>query len=270
MSSAALALAGDRRGAIAHFADLLRSELCKFRSVRWTFWALLAAVAFNIGLAALLAIFLPGQLSTHELTTLDVTRVSLGGVHLSQIALGVLGVLVITSEYSTGMIYATLAAVPQRRLVLGAKAVVFAASAFAVAALASFGAYFTFKASLSTSILRTSLSDPGVARALIGGGLYPAVLGLLGLGLGAILRSSAAAIATLFGLLFVPPILLELLPHSLRTTIGPYVPMEAGDQIFSVQHSAGSLSPWAGFGVLCLYAALALLAGFALIKRRDA
>jgi ABC-2 type transport system permease protein len=255
---------------LSGFADILRSEFCKLRSVRSTFWTLLAAVVFNVALAALGAIFLPGALSAPEKATVDVTRLSLAGIHLSQIAFGVLGVVVITSEYGTGMIRATLSAVPQRRLLLAAKAIVFAVTALVVGILSSFAAYFVFQAFLSDNSLQSSIGDPGVLRAVTGGGLYLTVLGLLGLGLGAIIRSSAGAIATLFGLLFVPPILLQLLPRSWQTTIGPYMPMDAGSQIFIVHHQTGSLGAWTGFGLFCLYAAVALTVGVLLINHRDA
>lgn len=256
---------------LSGFADVLRSEFCKLRTVRSTYWTLLAAVVFNVGLAALLAIFLPGALTAEGKAAVDVTRLSLGGIHLSQIAFGVLGVLVITSEYGTGMIRATLAAVPQRRLVLAAKVIVFTATALIVGILSSLSAFFVFQTSLSDDSLRSSINDPGVLRAVIGGGLYLAVLGLLGLGLGAIIRVSAGAIATLLGLLFVPPLLMHLLPQSWQTTITPYVPLEAGSQIFiAVNQDPGSLGPWTGFGVFVLYAALALTAGFVLINHRDA
>ena len=248
------------------FVDILRSEFCKIRSVRSTYWTLFAAVVFNIGLAALVAIFLPSHLKAN----FDATRVSLGGVHLSQIAFGVLGVLVITSEYDTGMIRATLSAVPQRRLMLAAKAIVFTVTALFVGFFASFAAYFVFQTFLADDSLRSSIGDPGVLRAVSGGGLYLTVLGLFGLGLGAITRGSASAIAVLFGMLFVPPILLELLPHSWQTTIGPYMPMEAGSQIFFLRHEADALGAWSGFGVFCLYAAVTLGAGFFLINHRDA
>ena len=256
---------------LSRFGDIVRSEFCKLRSVRSTFWTLLAAVVFNIATAALLAIFLPGQLSASEKTAIDSTRVSLGGLHLSQIAIGLLGVLVITSEYSTGMIRATLAAVPQRRLMLTAKTLVFAATAVAAGIAACFAAYLVFQAFLpSSDSMRTSLSDPGVLRAVTGAGLYLAVLGLFGLGLGAVIRSSAGAIAALFGVLFVPSLLMTLLPQSWQNTAGPYLPMEAGTTIFTVHHQAHTLQPWTGFGVFCLYAAAALAAGFALISHRDA
>ncbi len=217
----------------------------------------------------LLAIFLPGQLSTHDKASIDSTRVSLGGLHLSQIAIGVLGVLVITSEYGTGMIRASLAAVPQRRLMLAAKTIVFTVTALIVGTAASVAAYLAFQAFLPAGdTMRTTLSDPGVLRAVTGAGLYLAMLGLLGLGLGVVIRSSAGAIAALFGLLFVPQLITTLLPHSWQDAIGPYLPMQAGSAIFTVHREAGALGPWPGFGVFCLYAAVALMTGFLLINHR--
>jgi hypothetical protein len=109
-----------------------------------------------------------------------------------------------------------------------------------------------------------------VLRAVTGGGLYLAVLGLLGLGLGAVIRSSAGAVAALFAALFVPPLVMTLLPHSWQDTIGPYLLMQAGTAIFLVQHPPGFLGTWAGFGVFCLYAAAALATGLVLVNRRDA
>ncbi len=257
-------------GRLSGFFDILRSEFCKLRSVRSTYWTLFAAVVFNIGLAALLAIFLPGQLSALDKASFDSTRISLGGIHLSQIAFGVLGVLVITSEYDSGMIRASLSAVPRRRLMLAAKVIVFTVTALIVGVLSTFAAYFVFQAFLSDNSLKSSISDPGVFRAVTGGGLFLTVLGLLGLGLGTIIRSSAGAIAAVFGLVFVPQIIVQLLPQSWKTTIGPYVPMQAGSSVFSVHPEVGALAPWTGFGVFCLYAAVALAVAFFLINRRDA
>jgi ABC-2 type transport system permease protein len=252
------------------FIDVLRSEYCKLRSVRSTLWTLAGAVASNVVLAALAAILLPSRLSAHEKATIDSIRVSLIGLHLSQVAFGVLGVLVITSEYSTGMIRATLSAVPRRRDVLAAKAVVLAATALVVGTFACLAAYFVFQACLSGDVLKSSITDPGVLRAVLGSGLYLTVLALLGLGLGAVLRSSAGAIATLFGLLFVPTILASTLPQSWQDAVARYLPMNAGEAIYSLHREAGSLGAWAGFGVLSLYAAIALAAGFITITRRDA
>src|SRR5258708_852989 len=234
-------------GPFAGFGDVLRSELWKLRSVRSTLWTLLAAVVGNVVLAALAAVFLPGRLSRQELASVDSVRLSLAGLHVSQIAVGVLGVLVITSEYGTGMIRASLAAVPRRRMMLAAKTLAFAATALIVGIGACFAAYFVFQAFLPGGPLKSSVGDPGVAPAVAGGGIYLAVLGLLGLGLGATLRSSAAAIAALFGLLFVPVILVDVLPHGWRNTVGPYLPMNAGDAIYSLHRETGGLRSPPGF-----------------------
>lgn len=259
---------GDR---LSHVVGVLRSELCKLFSVRSTLCALVAAVWCNVVVAALAAIFIPDALSVKDRAGIDSIRLSLAGIHLSQIAFGALGALVITGEYGSGMVRATFAAVPRRRLVLAGKAIVFAGTALIVGVVSSYAAYFTFQVLVSDDSLRSSLGDPGVLRAVTGGGAYLAVLGLLGLGLGALIRSSAGTIAALFGLLFVPSILVNLLPHSWQTSVGPYLPMEAGSGIFVASHpDAGSLGPWAGFGVFSLYAAIALAGGFFVISRRDA
>ncbi|MEA2266416.1 MAG: type transport system permease protein [Solirubrobacteraceae bacterium] len=258
---------------LSGFGDILRSEFTKLRSVRSTYWTLFAAVVFTVGLAAIGALVVSGNyahFSGREKADFNPTRLSLGGVNLAQIAIGVLGVLVITSEYGTGMIRATLSAVPQRRLMLAAKATVFAATALVVGLFASFLAYFVGQAILSGQSLQSSIGDPHVLRAVVGGGLYLAALGLLGLGLGAIIRVSAGAISALFGLLFVLPIISALLPQSWQDTINPYLPFNAGREVFSVTHDSGMLGPWTGFGVFCLYAAVALLAAGILIRRRDA
>jgi ABC-type transport system involved in multi-copper enzyme maturation permease subunit len=257
----------------ATFGNVLRSELTKLRSVRSTYWTLFAAVVFTVGLSAIGALVVSGNyahFNAHEKADFNPTQLSLGGVNLAQIAIGVLGVLVITSEYGTGMIRATLAAVPERRMLLAAKAMVFALTALVVGLVASFIAYFLGQAILSSQHIQSSIGDPEVFRAVVGGGLYLAAIGLLGLGLGAIIRASAGAISALFGILFVLPIISALLPQSWQDTINPYLPFEAGRQIMAVKHDPNVLGSWAGYGVFCLYAAVALgLAAF-LINRRDA
>jgi hypothetical protein len=258
-------------GLVPLFAGILRSEARKLRTVRSTFWALLAVVVFSVVTAALLGALLPGHLSAHQKAAIDSVRVSLGGRHLSQIAVGLLGVLAVTGEYSSGMIRATLAAVPQRRLLLAAKALVLTAAVAATGIGACLAAYLAFQAFLPAGdALRTTLADPGVLRAVTGAGLYLTVLGLLGFGLGTIFRSSPVAVAVLFGVLFMPTLLTALLPSSWQDTLGPYLPMNAGDTVYTVRPEAHMLQPWAGFGVFCLYAAAALAVGFVLIGRRDA
>lgn len=252
------------------FGDVLRSELCKLRSVRSTYWSLSAAVGFMLAFAALEAIFLPSRLSDSSSEHLDAVRVSLGGSHLSQVAFGVLGVLIITTEYTSGTIRSTFSAVPRRLHVLAAKGMLFATVAIVIGTAASVAAFLLFQSLLSGDVFRASITDPGVTRALVGGGLYFAALGLLGLGLGAITRSSSGAIATLFSLLFIPQILAQLLPQEWKESVGRYVPMQAGSQIFSQQAEPGALAPWTGFAVFAGYAAVALVVGAVLLARRDA
>ena len=256
----------------SRFGNILRFEWCKFRSVRSTFWAMAAVVAFNVVVAALLAIFLPRALSAHQQAAIDSTRVSLGGLHLSQVAIGLLGVLVITSEYSTGMIRATLAAVPQRRLMLTAKTLVFAVAGVIAGIAACLAAYIIFQALLpSGDGMQTSLSDPGVLRAVIGAGLYVAVLGLFALAIGALLRHTAAGITGVIGFVLVLSPLAQLLPGSVGKHVHAYLPSEAGQMIGRAHQQSGDLlSPWQGFGVFCLWTAVLLVLAAYLLKRRDA
>jgi ABC-2 type transport system permease protein len=275
----AIAAPTDTYSPLAEFTNVLRSEFTKLRSVRSTYWTLFAAVLFTVGLGAIGALVGPPHFHASDRLTFNGARLSLAGVNLAQIAVGVLGVLIITSEYGTGMIRSTLSAVPQRRLVLAAKGVVFATVALVVGLLASFAAFFLTQAILSGQHpavflgrpLQASISDPGVFRAVAGAGLYLAVLGLLGLGLGTIIRASAGAISALFGLLFVLPIFsAAALPTSWQNTINPYLPFSAGSDIFKVHTGSGDLSPWGGFGVFCIYAAVALLIASVVVTRRDA
>ncbi len=187
---------------------VLRSELTKLRTVRSTYWTLFTAVVAIVGLGAFLCAEYVGHyahIRPEEKGNFDPTSFSLNGLLLAQLAVGVLGVLLITSEYSTGMIRATLAAVPQRRTVLAAKALVFIAVTVVLGVAACFAAFLIGQSILSSKHIEASLGDPGVLRAVIGGGLYLTVLGLLALGLGTLIRHSAGAIAALFGLVLVLP-----------------------------------------------------------------
>src|SRR5882757_7899386 len=163
-----------RRG---DFANVLRAELSKLRTVRSTYWTLLVAFASNIGFAVLAAAVLAPRLNARDLAHVDVVQLALAGLHLSQIAFGVLGALVVTGEYSTGMIRTTLAATPRRHTLLAAKALVFTGVTLIASTVSTFAAYLAFQAALPAHTLTaTSLSDPGVARAVVGGGLYLTVL----------------------------------------------------------------------------------------------
>jgi len=260
------------------FGAVLRSEWTKLRSIRSTYWTLLAAVVITVGMSALLSAIYVNQyptMSASDRAFFDPTQFSLIGVFLAQFAIGVLGVLTITGEYSTGAIRSTLAAVPQRRTVLAAKATVFTGVTLVVGLVSCFAAFFIGQAILSTQGIQAQLGDPGVLRAVAGSGLYLAVLGLFALGVGTLLRRSAGAISALFGVILVLPVLVQTLPSSWTDAIAKFLPSNAGEAIVhTVQagpHQVGPmLSPLVGMGVFILYAAVALVfAGFAL-HRRDA
>jgi ABC-2 type transport system permease protein len=252
---------------------VIKSEWTKLRSLRSTMWSLLAAFVIVVGLGILISFARASHIereSLHDRLTFDPTAFSLAGSFLAQLAIGTLGVLLMTGEYSTGMVRATFGAVPRRLPVLWAKAIVFALVAFVLMTVAAFIAFFGGQAAFSSKHLDASISDPGVLRAVIGAGLYLTLVGVFGLALGALIRSTAGGIATLFGLLLVLPIIVNFLPGDWSTNINKYLPGSAGQSIMNVLHADDSLSPWVGFAVFCGYVALALAAAGVLLVRRDA
>jgi hypothetical protein len=168
------------------------------------------------------------------------------------------------------MIRATFAAVPQRRSVLAAKAAVLAAATAVAGLVSSFAAFFVGQAILSSKHIEAHIGDPHVLRAVIGAGLYIPVLALLALGIGALIRRSAGAIAAIFGLIFVLPGLVLALPSSWSNAISKYLPSNAGEAIFRTIRDRSTLSPWVGFALFCGYAAAALVAAGVVLNRRDA
>ena len=243
-------------------ADLVRSEWAKFRTVRSTYWSLIAAVVAMIGLGAIIS----AAQSGHQ-AGFDPVSTSLSGVLLAQLAIGVLGVLFVTSEYSTGMIRTTFTAAPQRRSVIAAKAAVFAVVALVVGSVTSFVTFLVGQALQGTH--GVSLTSPGALRSVIGVGLYLGLLGVFAVGLGTIIRSTAGAIASVFGLILVLPAIAAALPSSIRDSVDKYLPGNAGQAIFHTIRDTSTLSPWVGLGVFALYAAAALGAGLFLVGRRD-
>jgi hypothetical protein len=258
------------------FVAVLRAEWTKLWSVRSTLWSLLVTIAIIVGLGALFCaarVARADRLDPGELRNFDPTGFSLNGIFLAQLAVGVLGVLVMSSEYATGQIRATFGATPQRNLVLAAKVAVFAVVTFAVGLVACFAAFFIGQAILgrSTKVHSAFIGDPGVLRAVIGGAMYLSVLGALGIGLGTILRRTAGAIAALVGLLLILPILVNFLPSPWNTDISKYLPLQAGNAVFHTAKLASTdLSLWVGFAVFCAYAVASLALGAVLLARRDA
>jgi ABC-type transport system involved in multi-copper enzyme maturation permease subunit len=200
----------------------------------------------------------------------DPTAISLTGIYLAQIAIGVLGVLLVTGEYATGTIRTSFAAVPRRLPVLWGKAVAFALTTLTLCVPATFAAFLVGQSILSSEHLDTTLGHPGVVRAVLGSALYLTAVGLLGLGLGALLRNTAGAIASLFGALFAAQIVVGFLPSTWENQIYRYLPTPAGTAVTAVRPDPTSLGPWTGFGVFCLYAAIVLGLAAWQLRRRDA
>ena len=244
--------------------NLLRSEWAKVRSVRSTYWTLAAAVAAMIGYGAINSA--PHAGAGHGAS--DPILTSLSGVLLAQLAIAVLGVLVITTEYSTGMIRSTFAAAPQRHAVIIAKAGVLGAAAFTVGTIASLIAFLGGQAIMGAN--GVSLTSPGALRSVIGIGLYLGLLGVFAVALGTIIRRSTGAIAALVGLILVLPALLLTLPASIQDTVVKFLPGNAGQAVFSTGKDTSTLSPWVGLAVFALYAAAALTLALVLLRRRDA
>jgi ABC-2 type transport system permease protein len=287
----------------ANFAGALRSEFTKIRSVRSTYWTLFALIVVCVGIGALSSWGVASQMArlasgaggpfhpglrvggpppASVIAHLRAVRVgraastSLFGLLVGQLIIVVLGSLTMTAEYSTGMIRTSLATMPRRGTVFASKAVVFGGVALVVGLITSFLAFFVGQAIMSSQHINTTLGHPGVLRQVIGGGLFLAVCGLLSFGLGAVLRHTAGAIATAIGLLFVLWILGNFLPSPPsgwfgQADIDKWLPFNAGAGIWQNQiNGVNPFSPWVGFGVFCAYAAVALIAGLILFKRRDA
>jgi ABC-2 type transport system permease protein len=260
-------------GRVSLFSAVARAEWTKMRSVRSTMWSLLVTLVITIGLGALFCaarVSRWDRLDPGERLRFDPTAFSLNGLFLAQLAVGVLGVIVITSEYATGQIRATLGATPQRGTVLAAKLAVFTVVAFVVGLVACFSAFAIGQSIFTAKHAGVSLGDPSVFRAVVGGALYLAVMGAFGLGLGTILRRTAGAISALVGILLILPILVNFLPSPWSDNVSKYLPINAGGAIFTVRPDSGSLSPWPGFALFTLYAAISIVLGAVLLNRRDA
>ncbi|HEV2373952.1 MAG TPA: ABC transporter permease subunit [Streptosporangiaceae bacterium] len=290
-------------GQVTHkprFTNLLKAEWTKIRSVRSTLWTLIIFIGVSIGLTALLTWLVVKNLSVGQhgsgATGLinDPVNFILGtGFGLGQLAICVLGVLVITSEYSSGTIRASVLSVPKRIPILVAKAVVFAALVFVIAEAVSFCDFFLGAAIAHTRDLASanpvfnavlahnpqirngritvSLSQPNVTRAVIGSGLYLTVLSLFALAIGSLIRHTAGAIATVIGLVLVIFPLTNLLPSNWGAHTHAYMPTVAGVLITNDKTTSGQLlSAWQGFDVFCGWSALLLIIGGYLFYRRDA
>jgi ABC-2 type transport system permease protein len=256
----------------------LRSEWTKLRTVRSTVWSLVITVLAVVGIGAVATAVTASQWHNGGIADridFDPTARSLVGVFLGQIVIGVLGVLVMSAEYGTGTIRATLSAVPNRPLVLACKAAVFAAVALVTSELLTFCAFFLGQAILKGSTPYATITEPGVLRSVAGAGLVLTALGLLALGIATIIRHTAGALATYAGLLLVLPLILQAFPVSVQHSVIRFMPLVIGENMVATRPDlrdfggAALFSPWVGFALLCAYTAVALLVGGILMVRRD-
>ncbi|MEO6502998.1 MAG: ABC transporter permease [Jatrophihabitantaceae bacterium] len=260
----------------AYVAGLLNAEWTKIRSLRSTVWSLLLLFVVTVGFTALFTALTVAQWDTTDPAQkaqilADPGRMVIGaGFQLGQLAICVLGVLVITSEYSSGTIRASLLAVPTRTPMLAAKAAVFAVLTFIVGELTAIPTFFLGSAILH-SRAPVSITDPGVLRALFGGGLYLAVLAVFAIAIGSLVRHTAGAITGIIGFVLVLAPLAQLLPGSVGKHIHAYLPSEAGSLAAAPHQGVNDLlTPWQGLGVFCLETAVLIAAAAYLLRRRDA
>ena len=245
-----------------------RMEWIKLRSLRSTWWLAIAAVVSMA--AAGSGVGLGYRSHTPVPTAAQILNNSLGGAVLAQLFLGALGVLVVTGEYGTGTIRSTFAALPRRWIVLAAKVAVSGGAALTVGLAASFAGYLSGQLAIrGTAIPAASLGDPAILRAVVLTGVYLGVTALIGVGIGTIVRHSGAAIGTLFGLMFVPMILAGLFGEA-SIPVGRFVPLlMLLNSIAVTSPVPGLFSGWISSLLMCGYAAVTVLGGGVLLRRRD-
>lgn len=250
------------------FLGVVNSEWIKFRTLRSSWFTLAAAIAALIVIGTLIGYNTGKNFATVAPEDQAPSSV-LQGYYLGQLLIGVLGVLFVSGEYTTGMIRSTLVAVPRRLPVLTAKALVFGAVAVVAMSAASFVAFFSGQAFLAHYGHSSSLSDPTVLRVVGGLGLYLALIGLLGGALGWILRSTPGGISALVGILLVVPVVFRVLPGAAVKTAAQYLPSEAGGSFVSSLRMPDTLTPWTGLAVLVAWVVAAMAVAAVRLKRRD-
>ena len=279
MTAVTTALPGGTAPGHYRFRGILRSEWTKLRSVRSTFWALAVTVVAGIAIGLLASSSTASQWrhgGAVDRLIFDPTAISLTGLLFGQLAVGVLGVLVVSAEYGTGTIRVTLAAVPRRPLLLLAKVAVFGFVVLVVGEALSFAVFFLGQAVMAGSAPVAHLGQPGVTRAVVGGGLYLTVLGLFALGIATIVRHTAGAITIFAAIQLVLPLVVSAFPAKYGHPVGKFLPAVIGSSMTSTTpygaHTSflPSFAPWPGFALLCAYAAAALVVGAVVMVRRDA
>lgn len=254
----------------AHARRVVRSEWTKIRSVRATVWTLACALVVTVAMGMLISLVVRntfGDLSRHDQLTFDPTFTSFAGTSLGQLAMIAFGILVVSNEYSTGMIRASLAAVPRRGAFMAAKVAIATALALAVGLVTSFLAFFTGQAMLGP--YRTSIGEPGVLRAVFGGGLYMGLIALFAMGVTWALRSPMLAFGVLMPFFFLVSGILSNVEATKK--VGDYLPDVAGSRIMAVVGDGERpYGPWGGLLIMTAWVAAAVLVGYVVLRRRDA
>jgi ABC-2 type transport system permease protein len=253
---------------------VVRSEWTKLHTLRSTRWSLLAAVIGMAGLGpAVAAVQMSrwAQIGPEERSHFDAIDAGVGGYHLAQLAIGVLGVLVISGEYSTGMIRSSFMAVPRRLPVLWAKLLVFSAVTFALMLVSTVISFYAVQAIVTQHHQQVGLTAPHALRAIVGAALFLTVLGVLAVALGALVRNTAGGIASFVAILFVLPGVVALLPSATADHVNPYLPLNAGSAVATSRFdNSHHLAPWAGIAVFTGYAFVVLIVAAFGLLRRDA
>ena len=255
------------------FPGVLLSEWTKFRTVRSTAWSLGIGILLTTAIPLIPAFVTDSQwahASAADRTSHSPLDIALVGVYIAQLAIAVLGVLMITAEYSTGSSRSTFTAVPKRLPVLWAKLIDYALVSIALMVPAVLVSFFETQTILSDiPQLQISFEAPGIARCVLMAAVYVMLVGIFALALGAIVRNTAGGIALFVGIFFVVPPLMLTLPQRWQNAITPYLPSEAGRQIFALHHDPQTLTPLAGGLVFAGYCAVAIAIAAVLLQRRD-
>jgi ABC-2 type transport system permease protein len=253
------------------FPRVIRSEWTKLWSLRSTWYLMIGATVFAVGLAAVVG--RSAEWAGDAPTVREATDSAFLGVDAVTLVFGVFGVLMMTGEYGSGQIRSTLAAVPRRLPVLWAKAIVLIACTLPVSLVICF-ASFVADQSFTASAERITLGDDPVLRATLGASVAPVMLAVLGLAIGVMVRHTAGALATYVGAMLVLPVLLPaMLPASREDDVLPYVPTFAGQAMYNVGTSKAfpwMLSPGEGGLVMLAWAVGLLVVAAVLLRRRDA
>ncbi|WP_225799178.1 ABC transporter permease [Streptomyces sp. NK15101] len=259
---------------MAAASAVLQSEWTKIRTVSSTVWTLASALFVTVAMGAALCALTNAtfdDMREVEKATFDPTLISFSGMILGQLAMVVFGVLVVGTEYSSGMIRTSLAAVPQRATFLFSKIAVAGGLALLVGLVTSFLSFFLGQALLGEH--RTSIGDEGVLRAVIGGGLYMGLMAIFSMGVAAMLRSSMLSLGILVPFFFLVSQILSAVPKAKEVAL--YFPDQAGSKVMRIVPDAmnseeAPYGPWGGLGIMVLWVVASLVGGYLVMKKRDA